>query len=302
MNPHVKKVIEKIFAVVYPLLKPYWVQKLLRNLGFKIPYINFAEKLDYRGTVDFSVNGKEIKIQSHNNLIEMYIFWYGVFGVWEQTQLRLWVKLVTGVNTILDVGANTGVYSLIGATNQKANIYAFEPVPAVQEQLFENIALNNIGNITVIPKLVGDKVGTETLYVPRKGWVDVSSVDKNFAQKFTRGDEMYELALEMITLDSFIDTINLPQEQMILFKIDVEGAELRVLAGMKRLLERGNILFTMELLNGEYFEDVAQKLPEKYYIYAIDDAKESVYKTRTFITTSSNYFITDIDYGEIISL
>jgi tRNA1(Val) A37 N6-methylase TrmN6 len=42
--------------------------------------------------------------------------------------LALWIKLCRQSETILDVGANTGVYALVaGAVNKKAKIFAFEP-------------------------------------------------------------------------------------------------------------------------------------------------------------------------------
>ncbi len=292
MNPKIKKFFIIIFDVVHYPLKPAWVQRLLRTIGFRFPYLHFAEKLNYQGVVDFSINGQEIKLQSHNNFIEIYIFWYGIFGVWEPTQLRLWSQLIKEADVILDVGANIGVYTLIAATNKEAEVLAFEPVPKVREMLEENITLNDFGNIIVSGKLVGEKIGQETLYIPRSGWVDVASVNKEFSRKFSKPDEATELVCEMVTIDEVVASHNLNVNTKILCKIDVEGAEDRVFVGMQETMKKYNISFTAELLDEETFSNFIKLLSDTYYVYAIDEREKRVYQSQHFVNTASNYFFT----------
>lgn len=292
MNVRLRKTLLNIFDVIHPILKPEKVQLFLRRIGVKFPFIDFASKLDYRGIVDFTVNDKNLKLRSNNNLIDIYIFWYGIFGVWEPTQLRLWSSLVKDADTILDVGANTGVYSLIASSNEKANVYAFEPVPVVREMLKENLDLNNLNQVMIVPVIVGDRIGQETIYIPWQGWTDVASINKEFAEKFVREDKMQEIVCEMTSLDSFLEFSKVPMNAKILCKIDVEGAEKRVLNGMKESLINRNISFTAELLDSDFYDEVVSMLPSGYKVYAINESSKKVELCNAFVSTASNYYIT----------
>ena len=301
MNKKIKNILGGIFNIIYPVLKPSWIQLFLRRVGFRFPYYRFAEKLDYRGKVDFVVNGKKLFLQSDNQSIEMHIFWSGIYGVWEPTQLKLWSSLVKQADVILDIGANTGIYSLIASTNNKANIFAFEPVPDVIKMLETNIELNSPNRIKIVDKLVGDKVGKSTIYIPRSGWVDVASVDKDFAGKFANNEKLLELKKEMVTVDDFLTRNNVNFNQRILCKIDVEGAEEMVLLGMAEALVKRKIVFTIELLNKEYFTKVLKIIPSDYKIYAIDEVNRRVYLTDIFVKGATNYLCSKDDLADIVT-
>lgn len=294
-----KRFLENIFNYIYPLLKPAGVQKFLRLIGFKFPYHRFAEKLDYQGVVTIEVNGEEIQMKSYNGYIEVTLFWYGPFAIWEAMQLKLWANLVESATVVLDIGANTGIYSLIGATNKKATVYAFEPVPVVLDMLIQNVALN--GNRVKIKELViGDYIGQETLYIPRQGWVDVASINKQFAEHFVVTDTMQELVCAMTTVDSFLTETSIPREAVILAKIDVEGAENRVLKGMRATLEERNVHFTAELLDEAFFAECVAHIPATYYCYAINERAKTITKTKHFIEGVGNYYFTKEDRGGTI--
>ncbi|MCB9810532.1 MAG: FkbM family methyltransferase [Candidatus Nomurabacteria bacterium] len=289
MSKKIKLGIEKIFNIIYPLLKFEWIQHTMRNLGFKLPYYRFAEKLDYRGVVDFVVNNKRLYLQSYNQPIEMFIFWYGIFGEWESTQLKLWSALVKQSDIVLDIGANTGVYSLIATTNSEAKIYAFEPVPDVVKMLEKNIELNQPNNIFLKTQLIGDRIGSETLYIPRSGWVDVASVNKEFANNYRQGNVMTELPCPMTTVDAFLDELNITDDLSVLCKIDVEGAEERVLQGMVNAMRSRRLTFMIEILNKDYFSRLYNMLPQEYEIIAIDEGQKKIYKVQEFANGVTNY-------------
>ena len=296
-----KRVLEFIFNRIYPVLKPAWLQRTLRLIGFKFPYHRFAEKLDYRGIVTVSVNGEKIRLQSYNGYIEITLFWYGPFAIWEAMQLKLWSSLVSSSSVILDIGANTGIYSLIGATNKNATIYAFEPVPVVRSMLAENIELNNFP-IQIEETIIGDFIGQETLYIPRQGWVDVASINKKFAEHFVITDTMQELTCPMTTIDAFLARRqNTNLNEVVLAKIDVEGAENRVLEGMKETLENRNVHFTAELLDPEFYTECRALIPATYHCYAIDERAKTIRRTDQFVPGVGNYYFTKEDKGpEII--
>jgi FkbM family methyltransferase len=289
MNKIIKVALEAVFNLVYPVLQPVFVQRILRTLGFRFPYYRFAEKLKYTGLVDFKVNDTELLMQSYNTPIDMFIFWYGIFGYWESTQLQLWSRLVMQSGVILDVGANSGVYSLIASTNKKAKVHAFEPVPVVREMLARNASLNKDATINISSSLVGDKVGNETLYVPRSGWVDVASVDKVFAERFAKPNELVEVLCPMTTIDEYLSDLKIGADEVVLAKIDVEGAEERVLQGMINTLKYKTFVFTAELLTESIFNNFVKSLPATYQCHAIDEQKKSVYPIGQYEELVTNY-------------
>ncbi|PIZ66784.1 hypothetical protein COU87_01065 [Candidatus Roizmanbacteria bacterium CG10_big_fil_rev_8_21_14_0_10_39_12] len=295
-----KKQIESIFNILIPVLKIELIQRIMRSFGLHLPYYRFAEKLNYQGVVNFIVNEKKLHLQSYNKPFEMFIFWYGIFGYWEPLQLKLWSRLVLSADIVLDIGANTGIYSLIAQTNSLASVYAFEPVPDVREMLIKNISLNHPSKIKVDSRLLGDHVGSQTLYIPRSGWVDVASIDKNFAQNYLFGNKMQELVCQMTTVDDFLNDLQLKNNERILCKIDVEGAEEMVLTGMIDSIQKRNITFTMELLNDNYFAKVSSVLPNKFSIYAIDEIAHKIYKSDHFVEGATNYLCTAEDVSNRI--
>ena len=289
MNLVIKKPLEIIFGFMVPLLKPSFVQRALRNIGFRIPY-RLAKKLNYKGIVSFTVNNKVLNLQSHNTPIEIFIFWYGIFGIWEAAQLRIWSHLVKQHDYILDIGANTGVYSLIASTNETAKIFAFEPVPDVRLLLVETCKINNLDKVKIIPAAVGDSDGFEKIYMPSAGWTDTSSLDKDFASHYvTEGFDLLECQVPSVTVSSFLQTENIPKKSQILCKIDVEGAEDRVVAGLLPALDLYNIVFTLELLTEVQFTSVCKQIPARYNIYAINEKNHRLESTTGFNIYASNY-------------
>ena len=289
MNLVIKKLLEIIFGFMIPLLKPSFMQRALRNIGLRIPY-RLAKKLNYKGIVSFTVNNKNLKLQSHNTPIEIFIFWYGIFGVWEAAQLRIWSRLVKQHDYILDVGANTGVYSLIASTNETAKVFAFEPVPDVRLLLAETCLINKLENVEIVSAAVGDSDGFEKMYVPSAGWTDTSSLDKEFASHYVaEGGALVECLVPAVTISSFLQEQNILKKSRILCKIDVEGAEDRVVAGLLPALDLYDVVFTLELLTEAQFTIVCKQIPARYNVYAINEKNHMLESTTGFNIYASNY-------------
>ncbi|NJO91938.1 MAG: FkbM family methyltransferase [Chloroflexia bacterium] len=138
-------------------------------------------------------------------------------------------------DTFVDVGANVGSYTLLGAVETGAKTISFEPVPATFNILQQNCAINNV---TKKVKLYNLALGS------KKGTV-----------KFTRTlDTVNHIATstEQDTVEVPIDTADnaLDNENPALVKIDVEGYETEVLAGMQRILDNAGLKAIILELNG----------------------------------------------------
>jgi len=152
-------------------------------------------------------------------------------------------------DTFLDVGANTGFYSLLAVTaHRRATALAFEPVPEIVDLLLANLAANPQGSrVTVRALAIGEHRGTTDLHLPPAqpdGTVETSaSLDPGFKGTIER-----VVRVDGDTLDGAWDASGRPAVSVV--KIDVEGAEPKVLAGAAELIESCRPVLTVEVLQG----------------------------------------------------
>jgi len=127
----------------------------------------------------------------------------------------------------VDIGANIGYYSLLLAqcVGNNGKVWAFEPDPDNYFTLKNNIELNHLHNIKAVNKAIGEKLGKTKLYISpaHKG-------DHRIYQP--QNDHREFIMVDVVSLDEIL----VSSKRIDLIKIDVQGAEGMVLAGMKSLL------------------------------------------------------------------
>jgi FkbM family methyltransferase len=130
---------------------------------------------------------------------------------------------------VIDVGANLGYNAVYAARRVRptGQVLAIEPAADNLAVLRKNIAANGLNNIVVQPVAAGG--GHEVRDFFLRG--DVSAVNSLFPQ--SRYGAV--TAVEQVRVAPLDDLVDIDPD---LVKIDVEGAELEVLAGMRRLLGR----------------------------------------------------------------
>jgi FkbM family methyltransferase len=155
-----------------------------------------------------------------------YIF---VEGSYEQEISSLFKTLVHSDDCVLDVGANIGWYTILAAklVGPNGQVHAFEPDPPLASTIQINLEHNDLSNATVHWAAVSDTCGDVYFYQ----W---SGQNMGLSSLRDLGLSSTMLTIASITLDSLLDT--LPKVSLV--KIDVEGAEYKVLKGMKGLLLR----------------------------------------------------------------
>jgi FkbM family methyltransferase len=166
-------------------------------------------------------------------------------------------ELIEPGQTVYDVGANIGFFTilcsrLVGPTGK---VYAFEPIPENLVTLRHNIALNNLTNVVVVEQALSASTGTAEMFV--SPWSAFHSLNVDGASKReNHGPDGGQITVETITLDEFVqgDGVSAPD----LIKLDVEGAELLVVAGMHETLRTVQPLLLVEVhdTNDEYAEFV----------------------------------------------
>jgi FkbM family methyltransferase len=167
------------------------------------------------------------------------------YHCYEAPAVRFFKRWLRDGDAVLDVGAHVGLFTLLAArlVGPKGEVHAFEPVPANFERLQANIALNALSNVRPSRVAVGDENGEVSLGLRDERLVGNSTCD------YTVGAELGSVTAPATTLDSYLDARGL--ERVRLVKIDVEGFEYRVLAGLERTLAEAPPDAIMLELNAE---------------------------------------------------
>lgn len=134
--------------------------------------------------------------------------------------------------TVWDIGANIGFYTLLASrlVGPSGSIQAFEPVPENAAAIRHNLALNGLTQVTVSEMAIVDAPGRGTLFV--SGY----SAFSRLASTSVPADVKGRLDVELESVDHLIAERGYPVPDVV--KIDVEGAELQVLDGMRTTIAR----------------------------------------------------------------
>ncbi len=169
--------------------------------------------------------------------IQRQLFWYGYYEKPLGDALK---KMIRPGDVFLDVGANTGYFSLLAARREpQSTIVAFEPVSFLFDELNRNIALNHFSNIKAIHAAAGAVEELRTLFI--------SGADNRGMSSFQPPENYSGMKEEVKTLplDNWFANSGLAKVDII--KIDVEGSEVSVLQGMQQLLQKFTPVILIEI-------------------------------------------------------
>jgi len=141
---------------------------------------------------------------------------------------KTFVKNIREGDTVIDVGANIGEFSLIASkkVGSKGKVISIDPLKQAVIWLEKNYTLNGFSNYEILEKAVGNKTGTTTLY-KRSVSSETGIIDPDITEKklVSSGKILID------TIDNIIHSRNIGRVEML--KIDVEGFEYEVLCGCK---------------------------------------------------------------------
>ena len=280
-------ILYKIFILIYklqPNKKQYC--KLLKFLNIKTDL--YLDDLRFNGI--FNVKENAISFDLHSYLstsIENKIFWKGLDG-WEPKSMKLWQYFSERSNVIFDVGANTGIYSLIAeSANPNALIWGFEPSARVYDKYVKNKQINSY-NFNASKIALSDTNAEQIFYDTPSEHQYSASLSQDKLKNFEgyKG-EITETKVRCQTLDSFVNEKNISKIELI--KIDTELHEPEVIEGYKENIFKHRPIIFIEILNEEIANKIQPYFIDKNYIYYnIDDNENKIIKTDTI--GKSNYF------------
>ena len=188
-------------------------------------------------------------------------------GIWTGTyELELATRISRVVrrgDVCFDIGGWRGFFSGVMALAGASKTFIFEPLPANAAQIRRTIALNPKLPIELIDAAVGEQEGMVTFSV-----MPDSSMGKLVMSPF-QADAQGEstITVRVVALDQLIASGKLPSPTVI--KIDVEGAEMLVLRGARRLLTDSKPKLFIEVHSPALDQECRALLTELSYEIAV---------------------------------
>jgi FkbM family methyltransferase len=190
------------------------------------------EKYSDLGPVTYRVKGHKYKVYPQTNF---HLYMYGPKKK-NISIVPLISKFAKPGSTVIDVGAHSGYFTicLSEAVGTSGKVYAFEASPVIYAELRETVDSNGLVNVEAINKAVSDKLGHINFFLAPNWKSEVSSM---------RPREGGSTVLDAVALDNVI-----PHTHAVSFvKIDVEGAEMKVLKGMTETIQRDHPTMVIEV-------------------------------------------------------
>lgn len=148
----------------------------------------------------------------------------------ERYEINIFRRLIKPGMTVIDIGANIGVYTKIACdiVGPKGKVFAFEPESENLIILKEKLAVFKNSNVTVISKALSDKIGEERLYIDEVNVGNHSMSEKNIL----KGNNF--IKIQTTTLDKYFSD----KGKVDLIKMDVQGAEGKIIKGAENILTK----------------------------------------------------------------
>lgn len=147
---------------------------------------------------------------------------------YERTFFNDFLRTIHPGDIVYDVGAAQGLYTIFPAIlHPTAWVYAFEPFSPFVKELRENVFLNNLSNVTILELGLSDTRGEFELFHNGKNGSAPST--RNSESRFKQTQ-----LIKLVTVDELVLNGTLPPPDIA--KIDAEGAESDILAGMQWVL------------------------------------------------------------------
>lgn len=159
-------------------------------------------------------------------------------GTYEPDIVDILRALLRPGDVFFDAGANEGFFVCLAAqiVGPRGRVVGAEPQERLLPVVRENVVLNGFTRVEVLPVALSDRNGQETFYYTP----DTNSGGSGFF-RLTRGSQTR--TVPAITLDPAWDRLALDRVRFL--KVDVEGAEGKLLAGAGRVLAEKRIDFVM---------------------------------------------------------
>jgi FkbM family methyltransferase len=205
-----------------------------------------------------------------------------VAGIWEPESIHYFYSLVSKKHhdsnaVIVDVGAQSGLYTLYARFLPHCRFYAFEPFVDTYALLLDNLQVNGIENVKAYPYALGSKQETKLLHVPEHLGLNT------FGDTPKRFTEWKDVAVDVKRLDDILSD----ETSFDYMKCDTEGWELHVLKGAEESIRKWKPELFLEV-NPHNLQQCSLKKEDLYeYLHSLG------YKEKIIMNTENVHFSFD---------
>lgn len=242
--------LKKTFPFLYLKIRGIFFSGYLTLRSLKI------KTMKDKGVATFSFGGLRfpIIVKKQNGFVDQEIFWKGCY---EEEVLAFIKKHLQKDAVFVDVGANIGDHTLFSSyVAPLGKVIAFEPIPAVFNQIHETVTLNKNKKHAIIELhnvACGKEKNTLILSIPKDN-VGGSSL-------LRKGSDQLNVPVERA--DVFLQKEN----KIDLIKIDTEGFEYDVLLGLEETLKKHSPSLIIEYSPQLYKLSEDKKIAENILLF-----------------------------------
>lgn len=218
-------------------------------------------------------------------------------GLYEFEDMHFLMKYVSKEDSFVDIGANSGVYTVLAAKVLDIPTLSFEPIKSTFSRLLQNVKINKIENkVTLFNIGLSNEPGTLRFTSNLDATNHVSTNLSNFLSD-----------KEIVSVDTIDNIIWSQKFSPTLMKIDVEGFEKTVLDGAHVLLKSQALKVILIELNdsgmkyGVTDEEVAKMIIQSGFVGCdYDYNKNRLFKNESYRSTRQNtIFVRDIEEANL---
>ncbi len=240
-------------TIYHPKINP----TVLRLNRLLLPFMKNKVRIPPSGIITLkNAEGKKVRMKTNqSSFVTQLLYWEG----YEQFEyVSLFTELIKKVDCFFDIGANTGLYSLLAAMeNENIEVHAFEPSSGPLKYLRDNVNINGFDNITVNDLALAEDNGELTFYEAKNhkySYLEHNLGGEGNAGSKTDGAKFQALKVNCMRLDDYVNEAKI--EHIDLIKIDTEGTEDQILRSATGLIEEHQPIIVCETLFNTIEEDL----------------------------------------------
>lgn len=205
--------------------------------------------------------------------------------------LFLAINQVLQPRSFWDVGANIGFFSwLLMSHNNNLQVALFEPDPENAKLIRETIAQSNLKNVQLFDTAVSDEVGEAQFAIDSitsaTGSLEVSNQNPAFIKRHYGVNPEFKI-VKTVTLNYMLEQGKISPPDFI--KIDVEGAEKKVIDGANELIKTYRPVLIFECFFPEKLEVVNQLINLEYRVINAENPKGAIDGSMNLLAIPNRY-------------